>query len=67
MCYRLNEPIVADRKTGRIALPAGTVLRVPQDTPSRGLIEAEWDGQPISVFIEDVKSRGTLVEIADSI
>ena len=72
MRYKLNEPIVAARKgffdveSARIALPAGAVLRVPIDTPSRGLIEAEWDGQLVRVFAEDVRSRGCLVEIVDS-
>ncbi|HLG96645.1 MAG TPA: hypothetical protein VKX49_10085 [Bryobacteraceae bacterium] len=72
MRYRLNEPIVAARKrfseteSARIALPVGAVLRVPADTPQRGLIEAEWDGQLVRVFAEDVRSRGCLVEIVDS-
>ena len=72
MRYRLNEPIVAARKeffdteSARIALPVGAVLRVPADIPKRGLIEAEWDGQIVRVFVEDVRSRGCLVEVADS-
>jgi len=72
MRYRLNMPIVAARKefleavSAMIALPVGAVLRVPGDTPSRGLIEAEWDGTTVRVFVEDVRSRGTLIEVADA-
>ena len=72
MRYKLNEPIVAarkdsfDAKTARVALPVGTVLTVPTDMPSRGLIEAEWDGQCVRVFAEDVRSRGYLVELFDT-
>jgi len=68
MRYRLNEPIVAARKrfseteSARIALPVGAVLKVPADIPQRGQIEAEWDGQMVRVFVEDVRSRGSPVE-----
>lgn len=72
MRYRLNAPIVAARKgffdleSARIALPTGAVLRVSKDTPSRGLIEAEWDGHLVRVFAEDVRSRGYLLELFDT-
>lgn len=71
MRYRLNEPIVANRRgpsntaAVRVALPVGSILRIPADVPSRGLIDAEWDGQEVSVFVEDVRSRGTILEVAD--
>jgi hypothetical protein len=39
---------------------------MPVDVPLRGLIEAEWEGQVVEVFVEDVRSRGWLVEVVDS-
>lgn len=72
MRYRLTQSIVASRKgfsdseSRRLALPAGAILRMPVDIPLRGLIEVEWEGQVVEVFVEDVRSRGWLVEVADS-
>ena len=72
MRYRLTQAIVASRKgitdpeSRRLALPAGAILRMPMESPLRGLIDAEWEGQVVEVFVEDVRSRGWLVELADS-
>ena len=68
MRYRLNEPIVAmqrgrsNAESAQIALPPGAILQLPSDVPLRGLIDADWNGERIQVFAEDVRSRGTTVE-----
>jgi len=69
MRCRLNHPIVAVRKSFadvRIALPSGALLTILVDTPLRGLIEMEWDGEVVRVFVEDVRSRGVRVDLFDA-
>jgi len=66
MWYRLNQPILAVRKESadlRSALPSGALLTIVVEAPARGLIEAEWNGEVVRVFVEDVRSRGIRVEI----
>jgi len=68
MLYKLNEPIVAvrieftSRQDARVALSRGAILKV-QTTPAAydGLMEAEWEGQRIRVYGQDLASRATLL------
>ena len=72
MLYKLREPIVAVRKeftdaqNARVALPPGAIVKILTSLPSYGLMEAEWNGQRIRVYGEDVASRGTMIEALDS-
>jgi len=52
-----------DGKGVRITtLPAGAVLEVPkiafQSGVQSNMVDAQWEDQTISVFVEDLKTRG---------
>ena len=69
--YQVRESmVVVSRNFGaamKIAtLPVGAVLVVPVNTVQlqSGLIEATWEEQTVSVFIQDLKERADLVREA---
>ena len=69
MRYQLKQPIMAVRKAFanmRIVLPSGALLNIRVETPARGLIEVEWNQEVVRVFVEDVRSRGVLVDVVDA-
>ena len=65
--YQLREAIVAvshdpDGHTKLITLAAGTVLTVKNAVSAAGLVDAESQGQAISVFIQDLQARAELAD-----
>jgi hypothetical protein len=65
--YQLREAIVAvsrdpDGHTRVITLAAGSVLTVKNMALESGLVDAEWNGRAVSVFVQDVKARADLVK-----
>ena len=44
-----------------ITLPVGAVLTITTITLESGLVDATWNGQTVSVFVQDLKSRGELI------
>ena len=48
-------------QTQLVTLPVGAVLTVETITLQSGLVDAQWEDQTVSVFVQDLKSRGTLV------
>ena len=66
--FRLREAIVAIPSLRQsltiITVPHGVVLEVVGEPQKSGLVEVLWEGLGIKVFIQDLDSRGELVEIA---
>jgi hypothetical protein len=44
-----------------ITVPVGAVLTIATITLESGLVDATWNGQTVSVFVQDLKSRGELI------
>jgi hypothetical protein len=44
-----------------ITVPVGAVLTIAAITLESGLVDATWDGDVISVFVQDLKVRGDLI------
>jgi hypothetical protein len=67
MCaYQLRVAIVgvcrdADAPMKVITVPVGAVLTIASVTLESGLVDATWNGQAVSVFVQDLKSRGDLI------
>jgi hypothetical protein len=64
--YRLRLAIVgvsrdADATMKIITIPAGAMLMIATITLESGLVDATWDGQTVSVFVQDLKARGDLI------
>jgi hypothetical protein len=64
--YQLRVAIVgvcrdADAPMKVITLPVGAVLTMATITLESGLVDATWDGQTVSVFVQDLKARGDLI------
>jgi len=47
-----------------ITVPVGAVLTIATIALESGLVDAAWDGQMVSVFVEDLKARGDLIRTA---
>lgn len=64
--YQLRVAIVgvsrdADAPMKVITVPVGAVLTIARITLQSGLVDATWDGQTVSVFVQDLKARGDLI------
>jgi hypothetical protein len=64
--YQLRVAIVgvsrdADAPMKVITVPVGSLLTVATVTLESGLVDATWDGQTVSVFVQDLKARGDLI------
>jgi hypothetical protein len=64
--YQLRVAIVGvsrntDATMKVITVPVGAVLTIATITLESGLVEAAWDGQTVSVFVQDLKARGDLI------
>jgi len=64
--YELRETMMAvsreeDGQTHLITLPVSAVLTVERITLQSGLVDAQWEDQTVSVFIQDLTSRAGLV------
>lgn len=72
MRYKLNDPMMAviQRAPGGesklLTIPAGAILRLAEEAPSHGLVNATWEGHVIHVFVEDLESRGRPIEPMDA-
>ena len=44
-----------------ITVPVGAVLTIATITLESGLVDATWNGQTVSVFVQDLKVRGDLI------
>lgn len=66
--YRLREAMVAVSRDGGgmriITLPVNAVLMVEKNTLLSGLVDTLWDGQTVSVFVQDLRARAELVDRA---
>ena len=66
--YRLREAIVgvdsaAPNVVARlISIPAGSQVTLPQGPQRTGIVEIEFDGRMIGVFLTDLNDRGELVQ-----
>ncbi len=65
--YKLREPMVGVSRDAYghmkiITLPAGAELAITTITLHSGLVDAHWAEQPVSVFLQDLKARGDLVQ-----
>jgi hypothetical protein len=63
--YQLREAIVAVSRDARsrtsiFTLAAGSVLTLKNAALDSGLVDAEWQGSIISVFVQDLKARADL-------
>jgi hypothetical protein len=48
-----------------ITIPMGAELRVATITLQAGMLNATWDGKPVSVFVQDLMARSEMVKSAD--
>ena len=66
--YKLREAIVGfDDAVPRvvvrlISIPAGSVITLPERPLRMGIVEVEYEGRMIGVFLRDLKDRGDLEE-----
>ena len=66
MTYRLREAITGVfgvPKGGMqiITIPAHTVLQVPDEPHRFGIVEVQWDGRTVGVFMQDLRTRAEVV------
>jgi hypothetical protein len=64
--YLLCEAIVAIRPAAGggpaiVTLPSGAVLKVAGGQADSGLVDCLWNGETISLFIQDLRKRGKLL------
>ncbi len=64
--YLLCEAIVAIRPADRggpaiLTLPSGEVLKVECGEADSGLVDCLWNGETVSLFIQDLRKRGKLL------
>jgi hypothetical protein len=67
--FKLREAIVAVHTTSSASppiftVPRGTVIKVMGEPQKSGLVEAVWNGRRIAVFLQDIESRGEVIEVA---
>jgi len=54
----------ADGHMRIVTLPVGALLRVDAISLQSGMVDALWEDQTVSVFAQDVRARGDLVQAA---
>jgi len=64
--YKLREAMVAVSRdvNGQmkiVTLPVDAVLKVATISLQSGMLDAQWEGQTVSVFAQDLKARGDLL------
>ena len=74
VCYRLFKPVRAvklqDHPGSSLRTPTGTLLEIPVDViveleggaSTAGLSTILWNGEAFSVFYEDLKENGNIVD-----
>jgi len=68
--FRLEQPVTAVREEAKahcfLTIPAGSVLTVLRLLSGIGLVEAEWNGQVVEVYLRDLRDGGVLLDGAGS-
>jgi len=66
--FRLVQPVTAVREEATahcfLTIPAGSVLTVVRLLAGIGLVEAEWNGQMVEVYLRDLQEGGVLLDRA---
>lgn len=64
--FRLEQPVTAAREEATahcfLTIPAGSVLTVLRLLAGIGLVEAEWNGQVVEVYLRDLREGGVLLD-----
>jgi hypothetical protein len=64
--YRLKTPTLAlledDGRHVARTVPAGAIVAVDGKSDGDKLIEVQWDGQKLMMFVQDFRSRAELTE-----
>ncbi len=65
--YRLHTGIRAVVRTSSglsiASIPEGTVVRIMTEADSRGMVDVRFEDQVGSVFEQDVRERGEMIEV----
>jgi len=69
--FRLREAIVGVYSSSSesltiITVPHGAVIKLMGEPQKSGLVEAIWNGRRIAVFMQDIKSRGESIQVANA-
>jgi hypothetical protein len=69
--FRLREAIVALLPTSEesltiLTVPHGAVLKLLGEPQKSGLVDVLWNGRHIAVFLQDIESRGEVIEVASA-
>jgi len=68
--FRLQQPVTAVREEAKahcfLTIPAGSVLTVIRLLAGIGLVEVEWNGQMVEVYLRDLREGGVLLDGAGS-
>ena len=69
--FRLREAIVAVHTASSESLtiftvPRGAVIKVMGEPQKSGLVDVLWNGRRIAVFLQDIESRGEVIEVASA-
>ena len=66
--FRLQQPVTAIRNEMRkhrfLTIPAGSVITIVRRVLGIGLVQAEWNGQVVEVYLRDLRDRGILLDPA---
>ena len=70
-CYQLDTSILAilsppNGERIAVTIPKGAFLRAVASQPNGTRTFAEWDGQEVMLFTEDLRERGTSVHEASA-
>ena len=64
--FRLEQPVTAFREEAKshcfLTIPAGSVLTVVRLLAGIGLVEVEWNGQMVEVYLRDLRDGGVLLD-----
>jgi len=69
--FRLREAIVAlhprsEESLTILTVPHGAVLKLLGEPQKSGLVDVLWNGRRIAVFLQDIESRGEVIEVASA-
>ena len=64
--FRLVQPVTAVREEATahcfLTIPAGSILTVLRLLAGIGLVEVEWNGQVVEVYLRDLRDGGVLLD-----
>ena len=69
LAYQLREAIIAVKRREKsgarlITIPHGSVLKLTGKSEEPGLVDVLWQELPVAVFLQDLESRGAVVQLA---